>query len=96
MRGACEVGGSVRRALDVDRLQRGDAAEGAQLVGLLLQRLPRARAQPDRQLEQRVERLVLAEQLLGGLLADAARAGQPSDGSPRSAMKSGTWSGRTP
>ena len=47
-------------------------------------------------LEHRLERAVLAEQLRGALLADAARARDPSDGSPRSAMKSGTCAGSTP
>ena len=39
---------------------------------------------------------VLTQELRPTLLTDPARARDLSDGSPRSAMKSGTWAGSTP
>ena len=69
------------------RVERRDAPVEPQRVGL-------RRVAP--RVEQRLQRAVLAQEVGRRLLAHAARAGILSDGSPRSAMKSGTCSGSTP
>ena len=83
--------------LDPGVAQGGDVLEGEQLLALADQRLAQFRAPlADRVVEQRLEVAVRAQELGGCLRADALRARRPSEGSPRRAMKSGTWPGSMP
>jgi hypothetical protein len=91
---AKSVGRSVE-PLDGHLLQGRHVAEVAQLVRLPVQRGADARRLAQRVLDRRVERPVLAQQVARGLLADALRARDAVGRVARSAMKSGTCSGRS-
>ena len=86
--------GAVRRALDVGVAQRRDVLERAQLVGLLEQRAPHRRLLADRARDRRLEVPWRRSRSAAVFSPIPFAPGSPSDGSPRSAMKSGTIAGR--
>ena len=95
--GACEVGRRVGRALDAGRLERRDLPERAQLVGLVGQRLADPRGRRLMGSASSASRVSCSLSSSRAVFSPMPLApGSPSEGSPRSAMKSGTWSGRTP